>query len=197
MDRGAWWATVHVVAKTQTWLNTHIHAPCFSMRVPWCRSESSQPFTSTSVPLTLHFLLWHFPSSKGKLMTSYIISFPCHGAQLSQQTELLEEVDEEDTFPFILSHPFVQGWMQVWCSLNAFVAWINSRGFKPPSSGWHTVGPGTSPTLESLRSCPECERSSSVRGMGRRRVECGLRVNSPYFSGPLMIKWIRVHRHKQ
>ena len=31
MDRGAWWATVHRVAKSQTrlkWLNTHTHSVC-------------------------------------------------------------------------------------------------------------------------------------------------------------------------
>ena len=38
-------------------------------------------------------------------MTTYIVSLPCYGAQLSQQTEVLEEVDEEDTFPFILFIP--------------------------------------------------------------------------------------------
>ena len=25
MDRGAWWATVHVAAKNQTWLSEHTH----------------------------------------------------------------------------------------------------------------------------------------------------------------------------
>ena len=25
MDRGTWWATVHGVAKSQTWLSTHVY----------------------------------------------------------------------------------------------------------------------------------------------------------------------------
>ena len=29
MDRGAWWTTVHGVAKSQTGLSTHIHIICY------------------------------------------------------------------------------------------------------------------------------------------------------------------------
>ena len=40
MDRGAWWATVHGVAKSQTWLsNSHTHQQC--KRVPFLHTLSS------------------------------------------------------------------------------------------------------------------------------------------------------------
>ena len=32
MDRRVWWATVHVIAKSWTWLNTHTHKACFNAR---------------------------------------------------------------------------------------------------------------------------------------------------------------------
>ena len=33
MDRGAWWTTVHRVAKSWTWLSTHIHARRLAGRI--------------------------------------------------------------------------------------------------------------------------------------------------------------------
>ena len=47
MDRGAWWAIVHGVAKSQTWLSTHTHTHTHR-RINW-----STKFPKRSVLLTL------------------------------------------------------------------------------------------------------------------------------------------------
>ena len=87
----------------------------------------------------------------------------------AQQTGLLEEEDKEDTFPFTLFHPFVQGWMQVRCLFNAMLLELASDVKFPISWLGHSWAWGA-PTLECLRSCADYGELRSVRGLGGSRV---------------------------
>ena len=49
MDRGAWWATVQGVAKTQTWLSTCVHTHVTVSPLPYTAPLRCLPITSTII----------------------------------------------------------------------------------------------------------------------------------------------------
>ena len=137
-----------------------VYAQCFSMWVTWCRSESSQPFSSTPIPASPSTSCSRFSFMKEQSSwppRSSVTSLPVCSALPANRAPWRRGPSH---IPFIL---FVQGWMQAWSLLNAFIAWIHIRDGKLPFSwlgsswGW---GP---PTLECLRSCEDCGKSSSIK----------------------------------
>ena len=80
-----------------------------------------------------HFLLRIFlPEDQSSLsLISYFPSLPVHSALPANRAPWRRGPSH---ISFVLYHPFVQGWMQARGSLNAFVAWINIRDLKLPSS---------------------------------------------------------------
>ena len=64
MDRGAWWATVHGVAKSWTrpkWLSTHVHTVYLGIEgksLKWENQPSSRYLKSLSEPHLLSLLSW-------------------------------------------------------------------------------------------------------------------------------------------
>ena len=62
MERGAWWATVHGVTKSQTLLSTHTHIhtrylqqsfPIFHVRIPWGYYLKKKNLMSGSFPIVI------------------------------------------------------------------------------------------------------------------------------------------------
>ena len=145
--------------------------------VTWQISESSQPFTSTP-PNSLHHstsrsLVFLSEDWRSLPLTSHFPPCLC-----AQQTGLLEEEDKEDTFPFTLFHPFVQGWTQVRCLFNAVMLELISD-VKFPSFWLGSSRAWGAPTLECLRSCADYGELRSVRGLGGSRVWVGPPVSQP------------------
>ena len=57
MDRGAWWASVHGVAKSQTWLtNSAQHSACARTHTP--KKKKKKERKSTTYPQNYYFLTW-------------------------------------------------------------------------------------------------------------------------------------------
>ena len=72
MDRGAWWATVHGVAKTQTRLSTHTRdmgtEDCFSLkslRIEMHAGEAVRQVRGSVLPHTLQAILVIRPAGYG------------------------------------------------------------------------------------------------------------------------------------
>ena len=59
MDRGAWWATVHGVAKRQTWLsNWHVHFQAiYSWALLFYPVSQSLPFTEVFISVTFNIII--------------------------------------------------------------------------------------------------------------------------------------------
>ena len=56
MDRGAWWATVHGVAKSRTWLNDQVALFISCDDLPYPPSAPPQPRGDSSTQLSLHLV---------------------------------------------------------------------------------------------------------------------------------------------
>ena len=63
MDGGAWWATVHGVSKSRTWLNdfTFTHSSILAWRIPWIEERGGlqslgHKELETTEQLAQHFL---------------------------------------------------------------------------------------------------------------------------------------------
>ena len=134
-------------------------AQCSSMWVTWLGSESSHHLTSILQSCNIPLSLSGFPSKRSRA-PDLLHHFPSPSLCSALPANRAPWRRGPSHIPFIL---FVQGWMQAWSLLNAFIAWIHIRDGKLPFSwlgsswGW---GP---PTLECLRSCEDCGKSSSIK----------------------------------
>lgn len=165
-------------------------AQCFSLWVIWWRSESSQPFTSSTI--TPH----HSTSCSRAFLCAEQSSWPLISNTTSLSlcsafpaTELLEE--GQVTSP--LSSPINCSRLnKAQCLFNVCVAWIDIRDVKLPSPGWGTAQLGGSHTGGGLSSGADCGESGRVRGLGGSRLEWGPGPYSPHFLGSLVITWVQV-----